>query len=101
MLKFAWKWFGLKKLKALLDKLPANGKKTYINVLLVILSVASAYAPEYASIIDGTVQYLKDAYEVNPAATIGAVSGAVGTAVGLGHKGLKAAEYFLASLENK
>ena len=101
MLRFAWKWFGLKKLKALLDKLPANGKKTYISALITLLSVAASFLPEYSELIHITIKYLQEAFDANPAATTATVAGAISTMTGLLHKVLKVSDKALEGLEKK
>ena len=45
--------------KGLLDKLPGNGFKTAIGVVLIILGAVAQLKPEYASIINWLIELLQ------------------------------------------
>lgn len=45
--------------KGLLDKLPGNGFKTAIGVVLIILGAVAQLKPEYASIIKWLIELLQ------------------------------------------
>lgn len=97
MTKFFWKYFGLNRLKGLLDKLPANGRKTIIGFLVMALAVAASIFPEYADMLRSTAQFLSTEFETAPVLT----SGAVIAFVGLLHKLLKILEIIVEYLQKK
>jgi len=86
---FSWiqKYFIKKFIKGLLDKLPADGQKTLVGILLVVLgAVASFYGADSSvgAIIAFAIETLKSIEHV-PAEQLGGVI----TLVGLIHKLLK------------
>ena len=91
MLNFIWKWLGVRQLKGALDKLPMNGRKTAVGVLIVLLSVAATFFPEYAEVLRGGIDFLKTSFESSPILTTGAVTATIGFL----HKILKALETLL------
>ena len=98
MMNFFFKWFGLKKIKELLDKIPGNGRKTVIGVILVLLHIALGFVPgEYGDIIRSAIQFLKENFEAQPILT----SGVVTTTIGVLHKLLKGAEKLLEYVAKK
>jgi hypothetical protein len=97
MKSILWRWFGLKKLKGLLDKIPANGRKTVIGGLITVLGVAGMYFPEYSGLIDQTLEFLRASFEVQPVVTTGTVV----TGIGVLHKVLKALERLLEVVEKE
>ena len=101
MTNFIWKWFGLSRIKSLLDKIPANGQKTSICYIIILLSAISAVAPQYQDVIGTTVDYLEKSYEINPVETVTAVSAFLASFVTLGHKVLKFAEKIVDHLNKK
>lgn len=97
MLDFLYKWFGLRALKGLLDKLPQNGRKTAIGIILVVLSVLGALFPQYADMIQSAIVYLQANFEATPILTVGVITAAIGFL----HKLLKAAEVLLEHAQEK
>lgn len=96
MLKFVWKWFGVGYVKKLLDKVPGDGKKTIVGVLLIILSIAAEMFPIYSSIFVDFANILKDVFEAQPLLTAGTIA----TVIGFLHKALKVFEKMLQVAED-
>ena len=71
-------------LKGFLDKLPANGKKTILSVLLIVVAVVAQLFPEVAGVLAHISQFLLGlgAEDIRNA-------GIVGVLVGVLHKFLK------------
>lgn len=84
-------WF-MKKLfgdyaKKLLDYIPANGRKTFLSVALIALSVASQLFPEVSEVLQKAAGFL-----LQMGAEDFRDAGIVGALVGLFHKFLKGKE---------
>lgn len=92
--EFFVKQFLLIYVKGLLDKLPANGSKTVIGLLILVLGAVVSALPQYAQYVTPVADFLN---QLNPniikdANVISLVVSAVGSVIGLvgiGHKDLK------------
>jgi len=80
--RLLWTILGKGRLKKLLDKLPANGKKTVIGVVLMALAVAAEMFPQYSGLAGSIIEFIKDNFESSPLFS----SGALITIVGVYHK---------------
>ena len=82
MTKLLWTILGKGWVKKLLDKLPANGSKTIIGIILVALSVVSEMFPQYSDLLKSIIEFIKENFQSSPVFS----SGVLITVVGLWHK---------------
>jgi hypothetical protein len=81
-------FFITKLLKSLLDSLPLNGKKTYLGIAVIILTMVQYAWPDspFKGVIRAVIELLKsmDASDI-----LNMTVGSIITAIGLSHKWLK------------
>lgn len=95
--EFFVKQFLLIYVKGLLDKIPGNGKKTFIGILILVLGAVIGALPQYAQYIKPIQDFLNqlDPNLIKDANVISLIVSAVGSLIsliGLGHKDLKKME---------